>query len=82
MDVLFSRFFDRHLPLTADAISYFDHIGFYTDSLSKGIYPLWDPFWNDGAPYHFFLRRIGEVNPLLFLIILLKWVGCLIILLT
>ena len=28
-----------------------------------------------GRPNHFFLRRIGDVNPLLFLMIVLKWLG-------
>ncbi len=56
-------------------ISYADHIGFYTDNLSRGVFPLWDPTWFNGAPNDFFLRRIGDVNPLLFLIVFLKWFG-------
>ena len=69
----FLNFFNGHLPLFEDAISYADHIRFYTDNLSKGIFPLWDPAWFSGTPYHFFLRRIGDVNPLLFIMVLLKW---------
>ena len=61
--------------LIADAVSYYDHIGFFTDHIAKGQYPLWDPFWYDGAPYHFFLRRIGEFNPFYLIIVLLKWFG-------
>jgi len=71
----FRHFFLGHLPLFEDAISYADHIRFYTDNLSHGVYPLWDPTWCDGAPNDFFLRRIGDANPLLFLIVLLKWFG-------
>ncbi|MDE2027917.1 MAG: hypothetical protein KGK03_05545 [Candidatus Omnitrophica bacterium] len=71
----FWNFFAQRLPLFADAISYRDHILFYTDSLSKGVFPLWDPTWFYGAPNEFFLRRMGEVNPFFFLIILLKWAG-------
>jgi len=71
----FLNFFNGKLHLQADAISYADQIGFYTDNLSRGIYPLWDPSWVHGAPYHFFLRRIGDVNPLLFVIVFLKWFG-------
>ncbi len=72
---IFRDFLMGSIPLTADAISYFQHIGFYTDNLSQGHYPLWNPFWFDGAPYHFFLRRIGDVNPFFFIIIFLKWLG-------
>ena len=71
----FRPFFSGHLYLQADAISYGEHIGFYTDQLSRGVYPLWDPTWCQGAPNDFFLRRIGDVNPLLFLIVFLKWLG-------
>jgi hypothetical protein len=71
----FRHFFTGHLNLQADAVSYADHIGFYTDNLSRGIFPLWDPTWFSGAPNDFFLRRIGDVNPFLFLIVLLKWFG-------
>ncbi len=61
--------------LFADAISYYQHIGFFTDHLAKGQYPLWDPFWYDGAPYHFFLRRIGEFNPFYLILVVLKIFG-------
>jgi len=71
----FRDFFSGHVLLQQDAVSYADNIKYYTDNLSKGVFPLWNPDWFNGAPYHFFLRRIGDVNPLLFLIILLKWVG-------
>ena len=71
----FKDFFFGRLPLLADAVSYFEHIGFYTDNLKNGVYPLWNPFWVEGAPYQFFLRRIGDVNPFLSIIVFLKWVG-------
>jgi hypothetical protein len=71
----FHYFFTGHLWLEADAVSYSDHIDFYTNNLIHGVYPLWNPKWYGGAPYHFFLRRIGDVNPLIFLIIFFKWIG-------
>lgn len=71
----FRDFIFCSLGFSNDAVSYYQHIGFFTDNISKGIYPLWDPFWCDGAPYHFFLRRIGDVNPLFMFIVMLKWVG-------
>jgi len=71
----FRHFFTGRLWLEEDALSYADHIRFYIEYLSKGIFPLWDPTWNGGAPNHFFLQRIGDVNPFLFLMIVLKWLG-------
>lgn len=72
----FRDFFSGHVLLQQDAVSYATNITYYTDNLCKGVFPLWgDPDNFNGAPYHFFLRRIGDVNPLLFLIVLLKWFG-------
>jgi len=71
----FWNFFSGHLRLEEDAVSYAQHIIFYTNNLSRGVYPLWDPTWLSGAPNDFFLRRIGDVNPLLFLMVFLKWLG-------
>ena len=73
--ICFRHFFSGHLALEADAISYANHIGFYIDNLARGVYPLWDPSWYGGAPNDFFLRRIGDVNPLLVLLVGLKWLG-------
>jgi len=58
-----------------DAVSYFEHIKFYLDSIQRGIYPLWDPSRVWGVPNHFFLRRIGEFNPLYFLILISNKLG-------
>lgn len=71
----FLNFFNGRLDIQADAISYADHINYYTTNLSRGVFPLWDPTWLSGAPNDFFLRRIGDVNPFLFLIVFLKWLG-------
>ena len=56
MDLLFPLFFYRPFELEADAISYADHISFYTDNLSKGVFPLWDPAWFNGAPVSFLFK--------------------------
>ncbi|MDE2010134.1 MAG: hypothetical protein KGJ09_08665 [Candidatus Omnitrophica bacterium] len=71
----FWNFFSGHLPLFEDAISYADHIRYYTACLSKGVLPLWDPTWFYGASNEFFLRRMGDVNPLFSLLVLFKWAG-------
>jgi len=71
----YRHFFTGHLWLEGDATPYAEHIGFYTDNLSRGVFPLWDPTWFNGAPNDFFLRRLGDVNPLLWIMVLLKWAG-------
>ncbi len=71
----FFPFFRGHLHLEADAAPYADQIGFYTDHLSQGVFPLWGRDMVNGVPYHFFLRRVGDVNPFFFLMVALKWCG-------
>ncbi len=61
--------------LVVDAVSYYEHIGFFTDNIIRGVYPLWNPAWCDGAPYNFFLRRIGEANPFYWVAAGLKLAG-------
>ena len=68
----FRDFLSGRAMLTMDATSYYDHITFFTNNIIKGVYPLWNSFWCDGAPYNFFLRRIGEVNPFYWIIGVLK----------
>lgn len=63
------------IPFASDAQSYYEHTKFYIDNLSRGVYPLWDPYWNYGVPNEFFLRRIGPFNPFLLLILALTKAG-------
>jgi hypothetical protein len=65
----FRGFLSGQLPFTSDAISYYDHIKFFIDSLDRGSFPMWDPHWQHGVPNEFFLRRFGSFNPF-FLILL------------
>lgn len=69
------RFLFGDLAFGPDAASYHDHIKFYLDQLSRGVFPLWDPLWNYGVPNDFFLRRICPYNPFLLLILLLQKLG-------
>ncbi len=71
----FRGFLSGHLSLESDALSYYDHIKFYIESLSQGVFPLWDPFWYQGAPNDFFLRRIGAYNPFYSVILIFKTIG-------
>lgn len=66
----FRVFLFREAPLTSDAVSFYDHLKFYIDNISRGVYPLWDPMWSCGSPNEFFLRRIGPFNPFLVLILI------------
>ncbi|MCB9771483.1 MAG: hypothetical protein H6754_02910 [Candidatus Omnitrophica bacterium] len=66
----FRVFLSREAPLISDAVSFYDHLKFYIDNISRGVYPLWDPLWSCGSPNEFFLRRIGPFNPFLLLIII------------
>ncbi len=66
----FKDFFGGKLAFTSDAVSYYDHIKFFIESLGQGVYPLWDPHWNNGVPNEFFLRRFGSFNPFFLLILL------------
>ena len=69
-------YFSAKMTLVQDAVSYYEHIGFFTDNLMHGVFPLWHPDWVEGAvPYNFFLRRIGDCNPVFWIIVLLKAVG-------
>lgn len=69
---IFFGFLSSKLALFEDATSYYEHTKFFVENLAKGIFPLWDPYWYNGAPNDFFLRRIGSFNPLYLFILLLK----------
>lgn len=66
----FHIFLLQQSPLVSDALSFYEHLKFYLDQLTRGVYPLWDPLWNAGSSNEFFLRRIGPFNPFFFLIAL------------
>ena len=63
------------LRLISDAVPYFNHIKFFTDNVLQGVYPIWDPTWNSGAPNEFFLRRMGAYNPFYQIVVILRLLG-------
>lgn len=70
----FRGFLTRKLLLIADAFPYYEHTKFFVDNLSRGVIPLWDPTWRCGVPNEFFLRRMGEFNPVYLLMLFAdKW---------
>ena len=71
----FRGFIFRKLRLIADAFPYYEHTKFFVDNLARGVLPLWDPTWRCGAPNEFFLRRMGEVNPVYLLMAIADKLG-------
>ncbi len=72
---LFRGFVGGNFTLTNDAVPYYEHTKFYLDNIKQGVLPLWDPTRNEGIPNEFFLRRIGELNPFYFLVLVLDAIG-------
>lgn len=71
----FKGFLFGQLSLAFDAGPYYGHTKFFIYNLAKGVFPLWDPTWVNGAPNEFFLRRMGDVNPLYLVMTLLYKLG-------
>ena len=72
---LFRAFLSGELAITYDAVPYYEHIKFFIDQITQGILPLWDPTRDGGVPNEFFLRRFGEFNPFLWIIVILHKAG-------
>ena len=72
---LFRDFLSAKLALVHDAVSYYEQIKFFLDNVSLGVFPLWNPTWESGAPNDFFLRRIGAYNPFYGFILILQGMG-------
>ncbi len=72
---LFRGFFSGELALTYDAVPYYEHIKFFIDQITQGVFPLWDPTRDNGVANEFFLRRFGEFNPFFSLIIIFNKLG-------
>ncbi len=71
----FYPFLSGEKKLIDDAKPYYEHVKYYLDNLSQGVYPLWDPTKDFGVDNEFYLRRIGEFNPAYLGILLLKSCG-------
>ncbi len=73
--ISFRGFLTQKLALIEDAVAYYDHFNFFTDQIRRGVYPMWEPTMNHGAPIEFFMRRIGSYNPFISLILLFNLLG-------
>lgn len=72
---IFRGFLSGHWLLTGDAVPYFEHIKFFIDNVSRGVYPLWDPTRDGGVPNDFFLRRFGQFNPFFWAVLVFNKTG-------
>jgi hypothetical protein len=68
----FRDFLTGKVALSSDALAYYEHFKFFSDQLSRGVYPLWDPTVFCGIPFEFYARRIGSFNPMYSLILIFK----------
>ncbi len=66
----FAAFFKREIALFPDGWSYFNWTRFVYDNITRGVYPLWQPFDNWGYPVGFKIRFLGEFNPLFLLMMI------------
>lgn len=73
--LMFRGYLSGKVALFDDAISYYDHIKFYLDNISRGVFPLWDPLWFCGNSNTFFLQRMGCFNPFLLFTLAFKSIG-------
>ncbi len=67
--LLFKDFWLGQFHMIDDAVIYYEHFQYYLENISRGIFPLWEAGRDGGTPIEFFLRRIGEFNPLYLTII-------------
>ncbi len=58
-----------------DGVSYYGHVKCFLWNMSHGVYPFWDPTRDFGTVSEFYMRRIGEFNPLFWVVILLQQAG-------
>ena len=73
--VFIPAFYPGRLILFADALRHFIYTNYFLNNLSRGVFPMWDPFHAWGRPDDFAVRTIGEFNPFLNLIPLLDHLG-------
>ena len=71
----FNQYFTGHIKLQGDASSYYEHMEYYVVNMSRGEYPMWERTRQGGVPVQFFMRRIGEFNPLYWLMIIVVKLG-------
>ena len=69
----FRGFLLDQFALTGDACSYYEHFKYYIQNIERGVYPMWES--SRSVPGEFFMRRIGEFNPLYLVILVMYKLG-------
>lgn len=71
----FRAFYATKFVLIIDATKSFIYTNYYLNNIGRGVYPAWNPFNAWGRPDDFNVRLIGELNPFLYLVLLLNRLG-------
>lgn len=71
----FRDFLSGRIVVIDDAFSFYANTKFFLDNLREGVYPLWNPFVLWGIPADINLHQIGELNPFIYVIMLLNLAG-------
>ncbi len=72
---LFAPFFGPEPTMTGETLSLYAKLKFYFENISRGVYPLWNPYSFWGIPTAADLGHFGAFNPLLFLMLFLFVMG-------
>ncbi|MBF0483282.1 MAG: hypothetical protein HQL25_01115 [Candidatus Omnitrophica bacterium] len=73
--LLMTPFLKGGLSFPEEAWSYNERIKAFVSTISSGVYPLWTRSDPGGVPNEFFLRRIGDYNPVYGLMVILLKAG-------
>ena len=69
-DAVFGR-----IVFHGDNVQYSHWVLYFFDNLQQGVFPVWNPFHSWGCIDNLDMRFIGEYNPLLYIIPLMRSVG-------
>ncbi|MBU1870236.1 MAG: hypothetical protein KJ818_07190, partial [Candidatus Omnitrophica bacterium] len=60
-----------------DAIDFHGAQHFYYTNLSKGLFPLWNPYSQTGTPFYVYFQAFGLLEPINFVVVFLQSItGC------
>lgn len=73
--ISFHHFYSGKIVLYADASRNFIYTNYFFNHLKRGIFPLWNPFYAWGRPDYYGQRQTGELNPFLYVSLILNQIG-------
>lgn len=65
----------KNFNIHGDTYNYYHWIKYYLDGIAQGEYPMWNPFYAWGSQDDFDMRFMGEFNPLLYIPLVLNFLG-------